>query len=208
MLERISSLKGATIGVTVVGGAQDRTVRWLAGRGGLDPKKDVQIVQIGSAAALAAALENGRIDGFMLSAPEGQIAEAGGFGRIFIAPDTDLPNMKGFPSLVLVARSDANEAAQRTIVATIRALDAGAKQLLSDPDVGADRIGSKFFPKLAPAIMRTSIRSLADGLKDRGRISAEGAKRLVTFVEESGRVAPRGDQYWTNVYTDRALGPV
>ena len=207
ILQRINSLKGATIGVTVVGGAQDRTVRWLAGRGGLDPKKDVQVVQIGSAAALAAALENGRIDGFMLSAPEGQIAEAGGFGRILVAPDTDLPNMKGFPSLVLVARTDANEAAQQKIIATIRALDTGAKQLLSDPDAGADRIGAKFFPKLAPAIMRASIRNLADGLRDRGRMSMEGAKRLAAFVEDSGRAAPRGDQHWTNLYTDRALGP-
>jgi hypothetical protein len=44
---------------------------------------------VGSAAALGAALANGRIYAFMLTAPEGQVAEAEGYGQIFIEPDRD-----------------------------------------------------------------------------------------------------------------------
>lgn len=201
---RIACLKGATIGVAVVGGAQDRTVRWLAERGGLDPRKDIQVVQIGAATALGAALENGRIDAFMLSPPEGQLAEAAGYGKIVIEPDTDIAGWHGMPSLVLVARQDADAVAQQKIVASVRAIDAANHAVLADLDGAADKIGAKFFPKLPPQVMRASIRSLADGIKDDGLLNEERAKLLVKFVEESGRTPPKDNSFWTNKYVEAA----
>jgi NitT/TauT family transport system substrate-binding protein len=202
--ERIARIKGATIGVAVVGGAQDRTVRWLATRGGLDGHKDIQVVQIGAAAALSAALENGRIDAFMLSPPEGELAEAAGYGRTVIEPDADIPGWKGMPSLVLVARSDANEAAQKKIVATARAMNAANHAVLSDLDRSADKIGAKFFPKLPQAVMRASIKTLADGIRDDGLLNQERAELLAKFVEESGRPPPAPGSFWTNKYVELA----
>ncbi|MEH2488444.1 ABC transporter substrate-binding protein [Bradyrhizobium sp. AZCC 2230] len=202
--ERIACLKGATIGVAVVGGAQDRTVRWLATRGGLDGRKDVQVVQIGSAAALGAALENGRIDAFMLSPPEGPLAEAAGYGRTVIEPDTDIAGWKGMPSLVLVGRSDANETAQKKIVATLRAMNSANHAVLSDLEGSADKIGGKFFPKLPQPVMRVSIKTLADGIRDDGLLNDERAKLLSQFVEDSGRTPPAPGSFWTNKYVELA----
>jgi NitT/TauT family transport system substrate-binding protein len=201
---RIAALKGATIGVAVVGGAQDRTVRWLAARGGLDPRKDIQVVQIGAATALGAALENGRIDAFMLSPPEGQLAEAAGYGKNVIEPNTDIAGWGGMPSLVLVARSDANEVAQKKIVATLRAINAANHAVLADLDGSADKIGAKYFPKLPQPVMRASIRALADGIKDDGLLNDERAKLLTRFVEESGRAPPAAGSFWTNRYVELA----
>jgi NitT/TauT family transport system substrate-binding protein len=201
---RIAALKGATVGVAAVGGAQDRTVRWLAARGGLDPRKDIQVVQIGGAAALGAALENGRIDAFMLSPPEGQIAEAAGYGKIVIEPNIDIAGWAGMPSLVLVARSDANEAAQKKIVATLRAINAANHAVLADLDGSADKIGAKYFPKLPQPIMRASIKALADSIKDDGLLNDERAKLLTRFVEESGRTPPAAGSFWTNRYVELA----
>jgi NitT/TauT family transport system substrate-binding protein len=198
--ERIRSLRSALIGVAVVGGAQDRTVRWLAKRGGLDPRKDVRVVQIGSAPALGAALENGTIDGFMLSAPEGQLAEAAGYGQIFIEPDLDFPDIHGMPSLVLVARQDANQAAQAKIVASLRALNAGSRALIDNLDGGSDLLRGKFFSKIPADVMRKSIHSLADGIRDEGLLNQERAALLVKFVEESGRKPPEGSAFWTDRY--------
>jgi NitT/TauT family transport system substrate-binding protein len=198
--ERIQSLKNAMIGVAVVGGAQDRTVRWLAKRGGLDPRKDIRVAQIGSATALGAALENGTIDGFMLSAPEGQIAEAAGYGQIFIEPDQDFPDIHGMPSLVVVARQDANQAAQARIVASLRALNAASHTMLDDLDGGSDLLRGKFFPKIPADVMRKSVRSLADGIRDDGLLNPERAALLTKFVEESGRKPPEGSGFWTDRY--------
>jgi ABC-type nitrate/sulfonate/bicarbonate transport system substrate-binding protein len=206
--DRIKSLKNATIGVAAVGGAQDRTVRWLAGKGGLDPRKDIQVVQIGSATALGAALENGRIDAFMLSAPEGQLAEAGGYGQIYIEPDADFADIKGMPSLVLVARQDADQVAQGRIISALRAINAGSQALLADLDAGADKMGQKFFPKIPSDVLRKSVRSLADGIRDKGILNQERAGLLVKFVVESGRTPPAsGSAFWTNRYVESALAP-
>ena len=201
---RIKKLKDALVGVTAVGGAQDRTVRWLASKAGLDPKKDVQIVQVGSSAALGAALANGRIDAFMLTAPEGEIAEAGGYGTMYIRPDHDMPEITGMPSLVLVARSDADEATKLKIVETLRALNAGSEALLANVEDGAERLRTKFFPKVDREVMRVSVESLVDGIKDDGLLNQHRADLLVKFVVESGRTAP-SDQFWTNEYVERAL---
>lgn len=205
--DRIRSLKDALIGVAVVGGAQDRTVRWLVKRGGLDPRKDIRVVQIGSAAALEAALENGAIDGFMLSAPEGEIAEAAGYGQIFIEPDVDFPDIHGMPSLVIVARQDANQAAQAKIVASLRALNAANRALIGDIDGGAELLRSKFFPKISAEVMRRSVRSLANGIRDEGLLNQERAALLTKFVEESGRKPPEGSSFWTDRYLTSAKAP-
>jgi NitT/TauT family transport system substrate-binding protein len=202
---RIGKLRNAVVGVTVVGGAQDRTVRWLVSKGGLDPKSDVKIVQIGSPTALGAALENSRIDAFMLSSPQGEIAEAGGYGTIYIRPDRDIPEMRGMPTLVLVARSDVDEVAGSKIVASCRALNAGSKAFLVDIDGGAERLRAKFFPKVAPEVMRRSIEDLVGGIKDNGSLNQHSADLLVKFVVESGRTPPAGP-FWTNEYVERALG--
>jgi NitT/TauT family transport system substrate-binding protein len=202
---RIASLKDAMIGVAAVGGAQDRTVRWLASKGGLDPRKDIKVVQVGSAAALGAALANGRIDAFMLTAPEGQVAEAEGYGQIFIEPDRDIAGIGGMPSLVLVARQDANEAMQKKIVKALRAVNAGSRSLLADVDAGAEKLRSKFFPKVSSAVMRRSVVSLADGIKDNGLLNDQRAALLVKFVEESGRTPPKDSTFWTNKYVEAAL---
>src|SRR5580698_8286287 len=38
--KRIAALKGAIIGVAAVGGTQETAARWIASKGGLDPKND------------------------------------------------------------------------------------------------------------------------------------------------------------------------
>ena len=205
--ERIRGIKDALIGVAVVGGAQDRTARWLAKRGGLDPRKDIRVVQIGSNAALGAALENGTIDGFILSAPGGQIAEAEGYGQIFIEPNLDFSDIHGMPSLVIVARKDANQAAQAKIVASLRALNAGSRALIDDLDGGSELLRSKFFPKISADVMRKSVHSLADGIGDEGLLNKEKAELLIKFVEESGRKQPEDSAFWTDRYLVSAKVP-
>ena len=86
--KRIAALKGATIGVAAIGGTQETAARWLAAKGGLDPKADIKIAQVGSPVALQAALENKRIDAFVLSPPEGYLATKSGAGTILVSSAT------------------------------------------------------------------------------------------------------------------------
>jgi len=195
---RIAALRGAIVGVSAVGGAQDRILRWIATQGGLDPRTDVQIALVGGPPAIQAALENGRIQAFVLSPPEAGLAEAGGYGRRLIEPGRDFPELRGLPNLVLVARRDPDEAAVRRITGAVVALQQGARQVIADPDGAADRIGARFFPQVQPPVLRAAVRSMLDGLEGGGRFETENIAALGRFSAAVGLPLPPGDDYWTN----------
>jgi ABC-type nitrate/sulfonate/bicarbonate transport system substrate-binding protein len=195
---RIAALRGAVTGVSAVGGAQERALRWIAAQGGLDAKADVQAAQVGAPPAIQAALENGRIDAFVLSPPEAGVAEAGGYGVKLIEPARDFPVLKGLPGLVLVAKQGPDAAMTQRITAALAALTKASAQVVADPDMAADQIGARFFAKVPQPIMRAAVRSMADGLEGQGRFSPTGIGALRQFSAASGTAPPAGDAWWTN----------
>lgn len=194
---RIEALKGAIFGVSAVGGTQDRTARWIAAQGRLDPKTGIQVALAGAPPAIQAALENGRIDAFALSPPESGIAEAGGYGIRLINPDADFPALKNLPNLVLVARPNPDAATAKRIRSATAALGLGAAKVLADPDDAAAKIGAKYFAKIAPSILRNAIHTLLPGLEGAGRFSPAGIEALTVFSKGSGTPVPPGE-FWTN----------
>jgi len=82
--KRLAALKGALVGATALAGAQEIAARWLAAKGGLDPKNDIKVAQVGNPTAIQAALEANRIDAFVLSPPEGFLAEKAGTGVVLV----------------------------------------------------------------------------------------------------------------------------
>jgi ABC-type nitrate/sulfonate/bicarbonate transport system substrate-binding protein len=196
--QRIAALKGAIVGVSAVGGTQDRVIRWVAAQGGLAARTDLQVAQVGAPPAIQAALENGRIEAFALSPPEAGLAEAAGYGRRLIDPGADFPSLHGLPNLVLVMKRDPNPALQARITATLAALSDASKRVLADPDAASDLIGAKFFAKIAPPVIRSAMHSLLDGLATGGRFTQEGIAALEQFSVGSGTPIPVGKRYWTN----------
>jgi ABC-type nitrate/sulfonate/bicarbonate transport system substrate-binding protein len=201
---RIAALKGAVIGVSAVGGAQDRAVRWLAGKGGVDPKS-LQVAMVGGPPALQAALANGRIDAFILSPPEAQIARAAGAGRVLVSLSLDFPELQGVPFLVLVARTPI--ATPATLIRGLRALAAGSAAVTSRPEATADAIEQKFFPKIPIPIMREAVMALQGGVTRRGLLDQASADAMLRFARDSGIDVAGVDpaQFWTPGYIDVAL---
>lgn len=188
----------ATIGVSAVGGTQDRVARWVAAQGGLDPKTGVQVAMVSPPPAIQAALENGRIDAFVLSAPKAGLAEARGFGTLLVDPDKDFPQLHALPNLVLVGIRDPDAAGVKRIKATTVAMQQGAHDVIAHPDQAADRIGGKFCAKIPQPIMRAAVHSLLDGLAGRGRFTPANITALTRFSTESGTPVPATKDYWTN----------
>lgn len=198
LTKRIAALKGAVVGVSAIGGTQDRTARWIVAQGGLDPKTAIQVALVGPPPAIQAALENARIDAFVLSPPESGIAEAAGYGKRLIDPDADFPMLKGLPNLILVARRDADAATGARITKAIAAMVQGAQTVLADPDGAADRIGAQFFAKIPKLVLRAAVHSLLGGLEGGGRFSPAGIAALTAFATSTGAPLPKTDEYWTN----------
>jgi len=208
--KRILALKDATIGVSAVGGAQDRIARWLVAQGGLDPRRDIKIAMIGPPPAIHAALENGQIDGFILSPPEGMLAEQAQVGTVLIRLGAEFANLGSLPYLVLAAKKPLDEKEHDLAVKTVRALEAASRATLADPPRVAEAIQKPFFPKLAPAVALAAVDAMKGGIAGQGRMNLEQVKRLLELTSATGdkvTIDPRPgpDAFWTDDIIDAAL---
>jgi ABC-type nitrate/sulfonate/bicarbonate transport system substrate-binding protein len=75
-------LKGATAGVSTYGSLTDQLTRYMLRRNGLEPEKEVQIVQAGTTASMLAALRAGRLGLAILSPPFKWMAQEAGFTQL------------------------------------------------------------------------------------------------------------------------------
>ncbi len=78
-ITRPDQFKGKAVGVTRYGSATDFAMRYALDKYGLDPNKEVAILQLGNQPAQLAALEAGKVQGAMLSAPTSLRAKKMGF---------------------------------------------------------------------------------------------------------------------------------
>ena len=72
-------LKGAKIAISRFGSSSDFAARYMVSRLGLDPAKDVTIMQIGNQRERMSALVNGSVEGSVVDAPNTLIARQQGF---------------------------------------------------------------------------------------------------------------------------------
>lgn len=201
--DRIAALRDATIGVAAVGGAQDRMARWLAAQSGLDPQHDLKIAQIGPPPAIHAALEQGQIDAFLLSPPEGILTERANAGQVLIRLGSEFPELRQVPFLVLVAKTPLAGDKRALAVTTARVLQAASRALLADPGGVAEQIRAKFYTQLAPDVMRAAIDALSDGVKGMGAL---GAPQIEAAAKLAGAGAGKPDPAgWTNAIVEAAL---
>ena len=209
--KRLGALKGATVGVAAVGGTQDAAARWLAAKGGLNPKADIKVAQIGNPVALQAALENKQIDAFVLSPPEGFLAEKSGSGIILASLGDDFPILNHQPYLVLAAKKPIDDQKAMLFVKTARALQAASDELVKQPDQTAQAIHRQFFPKATPESMIAAVKAMNSGVADGGHLDVEGFSNTLTFAREIGTnfgkdfdAKAAENDLWTNRFVDGA----
>ena len=87
----MQDLKGKKIGVSKIGGSADVATRAALSSAGLDPNKDVTIVETGSAANRVAALRSGAIQGGVSQPPESTTLQKQGFHVILDMAKQKLP---------------------------------------------------------------------------------------------------------------------
>ena len=211
LVKRLAALKGALVGVSSIGGAQDTAARWLAGKGGLDPKTDIKVAQIGNPPALRAALENKRIDAFVLSPPEGYLSEKSGAGTVLVNLGDEFPLLAKQPFLVLVAKTPLDDKKADLIRRTFRALQAASKATVSDPDGTSAIVGKRFFDKAEPDSIVAAVQAMKSGVADGGKLDVESVQNLLTFAKEVGTdfgaaidAKSSQDKLWSNRYVDAA----
>ena len=202
--KRLAALKGLTIGVSAIGGTQDRAARWLAREAGLDPKTGIQVAMAGPPPAIQGALEANRIDAYVLSPPEGLISEARRTGQVLIRMGDEFPALKALPSLVLAVKTPVDPAKHALLVKTCKALQAACTQLLDDSKLAASKIQSALYPRIDPLVMQAAISSLKSGIEARGRFDPAGIAALLDYAGEAAHGLDPKSPFWTNEYWDEA----
>ena len=209
--KRIAALKDATIGVGAIGGTQETAARWLVEKGGLDPKADIKIAQVGSPPALQAALEKKRIDAFMLSPPAGYVATKAGDGVILISLGDEFPLLAKQPYLVMVAKKPIDDKASGLIVKTAEAMQAASAALVKDPEPNAMKIQKQFFAKADPAAIVSAVKALNGGIAGGGALDVEAIRNQLQFSKEVGTkygkefdAATSQNDMWTNSFVEKA----
>jgi NitT/TauT family transport system substrate-binding protein len=81
-IARVQDLKGRSLGVSRFGALSDFAARFALQKNGLQPDRDVTVVQTGGQAETVAALNSGKIHGAALTAPSNILARKMGFKEL------------------------------------------------------------------------------------------------------------------------------
>jgi ABC-type nitrate/sulfonate/bicarbonate transport system substrate-binding protein len=186
--------------------------RWLVAQAGLDPDRDLRVAQIGPPPALRAALENRQIDGFVLSPPEGLLAEQAGSGHILVRLGDEFAALRAIPYLVLVAKRPLAPEKQEVLVTAIRALERASVETVRNPSLVADAIQRRFFAQLPADLIARAVDAMKDGVAGQGRLSAPQLATLMQVMGAAGGLpanaldpASGEGEFWTNDLIEAAL---
>jgi ABC-type nitrate/sulfonate/bicarbonate transport system substrate-binding protein len=166
---QVKDLKGQTIGSLNPGGLVDALLRQILQKNGLDPERDVVLMNLGGTPERYAALKSGTVAATVLGAPHNFRAERDGFRKIAAADYVHVPTSG------LTVRSDRiakqPQQVRKMIRGTLRAM--------------------KFMRENRGDTIATIIREL--GMDPDS--AAKGYEQIVSLMSEDGHVQPDGVQF-------------
>jgi NitT/TauT family transport system substrate-binding protein len=171
---RFSDLKGAKLGSTTPGSTNDRLLKLVLEKNGLDWRKDLSLIYIGLSEVMLKSLQSGAIDGTALTPPASFIAEEFGFHPLFnfINEVGALQGGIATNNAFLIGR---REIAQRFVRATVK----GLNYFKSDRN-GTVKIMTKYMTLSADTAARVYDESVPSFVSD-GTISEEFQDRVLDF---------------------------
>jgi NitT/TauT family transport system substrate-binding protein len=190
-------LKGKSIAVTRFGSLTDLLVRPLLMSWGLDPKKDVTLLQIGSQRDIATAISLKKVDAGVLSFPTSYYAE-----RTGLKPLYDFGESVGeIPTTTVAISREFGKKNRDTVLRFLRAYLEGHKRLLTDRALGIRAlrkyggIGDEetlaytydlFSTKIVRRIPNISTKSVENALKLLGESMPKAKERKASeFIDTS-----------------------
>jgi NitT/TauT family transport system substrate-binding protein len=135
----IADTKGGRYAVTKYGALTDFLTRYALRKAGLDPEKDVQILQLGGSQQSLLAMEAGQLDVTILSVPANYVASEKGFVKLLSQKEAIGPD---WPLHVVFGKEDYIARNQNTIKAFLRANARAIEWIRSNPEEAA-QIASK-----------------------------------------------------------------
>jgi len=127
-IKSVADLKGKTVGISIIGGGTQGPFNLMLRRNGLDPDKDIKLVEV-SFSLSEDALRAGRVDAVNMNQPFAARAEAKGGIRKLFALNEALPNIV---HIVEACRKDVVEKNPELVRSYVRDITLGLKKALAD----------------------------------------------------------------------------
>ena len=160
-----NDLRGRTMGISSFGSLSDHLTRYVLRRQGLDPGRDVSMIQSGELATGLAALRAGRLDSVVLAHPFTWTAQAAGFTRL----GTQAAEVAdAWPRNVFVAKTKLLAAEPATFRAFLAAYVTALRSLRGDRAGTIDQLVTRF--KLDRRNAERLYPDLLAGFDERGRL--------------------------------------
>lgn len=188
-----AELKGKRLAVSRFGAQSDFLTRYAVSKLGLDPSKDVTILQIGSTPARYAALKSGGVDGTIVWFPVSLIAASDGYRMLADLNDiiSDWPYL-GYYAMARVLK-EKRDKVMRYLKAHVRALEwlkanpsGGVKVLIDDVKINPEyaEAGYKEFMKSFAFDGRIPVKGF-ELLMESETSKLKGKFKVGDFIDES-----------------------
>ncbi len=181
-IKSIQDLRGQPVGITRFGSSTDFTMRYILRKAGLEPEKDVPLIQMGGQPELAAAIETRRIFAAPMTPPALlKTLKAG--GKILIPPKTI--GVK-FPHVGIVVRKSFLAARRQTVKNFIAGYSEGIAMLYRDKE-GSKKAFVRFLRSDDPEVLEASWQFGVDVIE---RIPYPDPEMFKVVLEERARSRP------------------
>ncbi len=179
----LAECKGGRFGISKYGAMTDFLTRYALRKAGLDPEKDVKILQIGPDAQQLAALLAGQLDATILSIPFSYMAAEKGLVRLMNQKEQVSPD---YPTHVVYAKEEFIAKNPNTIKAALRGLGKAIRWIKANPDDAADLASKQL--KYDRTLCRKGIEAFRDGWLEDGSLPTDGLKVFWSIAVEAGDV--------------------
>ena len=129
-IKTIADLKGKTVGISVIGGGTQGPFNLLLKQNGIDPAKDIKLVEVGFAVS-EDALRQGRVDAVNMNQPFAARAEAKGGTRKLFSLSEAVPNIV---HILEACRKDFVDKNPELVSNYVKDITRGMKMAVADRD--------------------------------------------------------------------------
>jgi NitT/TauT family transport system substrate-binding protein len=178
----IADTKGGRYGVSRFGSLTDFLTRYALRKAGLDPGKDVKILQLGGQAQFLAAMASGQLDVAILSLPNTYIAAEKGFVKLMSQKELS----RDYPTHVVYSREEFIAKNPNTIKAYLRATTKAMEWIKANREEAAKLVNKQLKYRVEHA--RKAVDDLLQGWYPDGRLPQDGMKVFWEIAVESNEV--------------------
>lgn len=187
-IERPADLRGKRLGISRFGATTHFATRYAVRRLGLDPERDVTILQVGEQSARLAAMRAGGLDGTVLSPPVTAVARRLGFRQL-----ADLASLGlRYPHEGLAVSRALLESRPETVQRFLRAVVRGTHRFKTRREEGI-RVLAKYLKMDDPAALAETYAFFAPLVLARPYVPREGVELILAELAASNPAAAGAD---------------